>query len=104
VAAEVVREEGDNMLFALFLLVCVAGAAAIAILLRDHYVFGQISEYITILQTNGDDSPEEYAFREQASETIADLCHLIRASRDDAKWKGLDKTNKRKNKSPRGKK
>lgn len=105
------------MLFALLVLICIAGAAAIAVLLRDSYTFTKVQEYITILQTNGEDSSEEYAFRERASETISDLCHLIRASRDDAKFdkvnnqhfdnmleKVVKSKSKRKGKSPRGKK
>lgn len=89
------------MMFALFFLICVAASAAIAIVLRDDYIFKRLNKYITLLQTYGDDSIEEYQFRERTSGVFADLCHLVRASRDDGK---LSTKNKRTPRSNRGKK
>lgn len=71
----------------LLFLVSVAGAAIFSVMLRDQYIFGQLNLYIDKLQKFGEDSQEEYDFRANASPAVKDLCHLIRASRDDAKFK-----------------
>lgn len=74
-------------LLIMFFVLCVAAAAVVSMLMRDSFIVKKMIEYVTVLQTYGDNSQEEYDFLSDNT-SLTDVYHVIKAARTDAHARG----------------